>query len=122
MTVDENCLAKLRAHFLDEQDGVEPVVEVKLMVLGNGWVGKTQFCLGAWPSYRITFLTLITRFTRRSCPRLAEDQKPVEVVSLRPCRVRRATSRVYREELALLMRAVCRRCHRLARIPQARDD
>ena len=41
---DENCLAKLRAHFLDERDGVEPVVEVKLMVLGNGRVGKTQFC------------------------------------------------------------------------------
>ena len=42
--VDENCLPKLRAHFLDERDGVEPVVEVKLMVLGNGRVGKTQFC------------------------------------------------------------------------------
>ena len=41
---DENCLAKLRAHFLDEREGVEPVVEVKLMVLGNGRVGKTQFC------------------------------------------------------------------------------
>ena len=39
-----NCLRKLRAHFLDQQDGVEPVVEVKLMVLGNGRVGKTQFC------------------------------------------------------------------------------
>jgi internalin A len=39
-----NCLKKLRAHFLDQQDGVEPVVEVKLMVLGNGRVGKTQFC------------------------------------------------------------------------------
>ena len=43
-SLDENCLAKLRAHFLDEQEGVEPVVEVKLMVLGNGRVGKTQFC------------------------------------------------------------------------------
>ena len=41
---NENCLAKLRAHFLDEGDGVEPVVEVKLMVLGNGRVGKTQLC------------------------------------------------------------------------------
>ena len=40
----ENCLAKLRAHFLDEQEGAEPIVEVKLMVLGNGRVGKTQFC------------------------------------------------------------------------------
>ena len=40
----DNCLAKLRAHFLDERDGAEPVVEVKLMVLGNGRVGKTQFC------------------------------------------------------------------------------
>ena len=29
----------------------EPIVEVKLMVLGNGRVGKTQFVDG-WPSYR----------------------------------------------------------------------
>ena len=42
--VGENCLTNLRAHFLDQQGGVEPVVEVKLMVLGNGRVGKTQFC------------------------------------------------------------------------------
>jgi internalin A len=41
---DENCLEKLRAHFLDQRGGVEPVAEVKLMVLGNGRVGKTQFC------------------------------------------------------------------------------
>ena len=41
---NEDCLAKLRAHFLDEGDGVEPVVEVKLMVLGNARVGKTQSC------------------------------------------------------------------------------
>jgi internalin A len=40
----ESCLENLRAHFLDEQGGVEPVVEIKLMVLGNGRVGKTQFC------------------------------------------------------------------------------
>src|SRR5271166_1994084 len=39
-----NCLEKLRTHFLDQQEGAEPVVEVKLMVLGNGRVGKTQFC------------------------------------------------------------------------------
>ena len=40
----EDCLPNLRAHFLDERGGVKRVVEVKLMVLGNGCVGKTQFC------------------------------------------------------------------------------
>ncbi len=40
----ENCLDELRAHFRDL--GLQPTVlqEAKLMVLGNGRVGKTQLC------------------------------------------------------------------------------
>jgi internalin A len=41
---DDYGFAKLRAHFLDEHEGFEPVVDVKMMVLGNDGVGKTQFC------------------------------------------------------------------------------
>ena len=37
-------LAGLRAHFRDEAEGFEPVVDAKVMVLGNVGVGKTQFC------------------------------------------------------------------------------
>jgi len=40
----EDCLPALRAHFLDEEGGSVRVVDVKLMVLGNGRVGKTQIC------------------------------------------------------------------------------
>lgn len=40
----DNCLAPLRAHFTDLEAGAEPVQEAKLVVLGNGRVGKTQVC------------------------------------------------------------------------------
>ncbi|MDJ0628834.1 MAG: COR domain-containing protein [Rhodobacter sp.] len=38
----DNCLPRLRAHLLDMKDGAEPLRDAKLLVLGNGRVGKTQ--------------------------------------------------------------------------------
>ena len=38
------CLEKLRAHFRDLAAGQDEMPDVKLMVLGNGRVGKTQVC------------------------------------------------------------------------------
>jgi len=38
----DNCLASLRAHFEDLAEGAETVPDVKLVILGNGRVGKTQ--------------------------------------------------------------------------------
>ncbi|HME24943.1 MAG TPA: leucine-rich repeat domain-containing protein [Acetobacteraceae bacterium] len=40
----DNCLAAVRAHFRDLEAGVELVADMKLIVLGNGRVGKTQIC------------------------------------------------------------------------------
>ncbi len=40
----ENVLLKARAHFADLQQGQESDAELKLFVLGNGGVGKTQMC------------------------------------------------------------------------------
>ena len=40
----ENCLESLRAHVRDLAAGTVDVPDVKLMVLGNGRVGKTQLC------------------------------------------------------------------------------
>ena len=40
----DNCLAHLRAHVADLADGAVEARDVKLMVLGNGRVGKTQLC------------------------------------------------------------------------------
>ena len=40
----ESCLDVLRAHFIDLDAGTAAVTDVKLMVLGNGRVGKTQLC------------------------------------------------------------------------------
>ncbi|TYP87784.1 MULTISPECIES: leucine-rich repeat domain-containing protein [Nitrosomonas] len=39
-----NCLEFLRSHFADLEQGTVEVAEVKLMVLGNGQIGKTQIC------------------------------------------------------------------------------
>ena len=39
-----NCLDNVRAHFRDLAAGSAAVPDVKLMVLGNGRVGKTQLC------------------------------------------------------------------------------
>jgi internalin A len=41
---NENCLASLRAHFHDLESGSIATTDVKLIVLGNGRVGKTQIC------------------------------------------------------------------------------
>jgi len=41
---DENCLPRLRAHLRDLEHGAEPIRDAKLLVLGNGRVGKTQLC------------------------------------------------------------------------------
>ena len=38
----DNCLAGLRAHYDDLAGGAETVPDVKLLILGNGRVGKTQ--------------------------------------------------------------------------------
>ncbi len=40
----ENCLPGIRAHFHDLEQGEELDREVKLILLGNGWVGKTSVC------------------------------------------------------------------------------
>jgi internalin A len=40
----DNCLDRLRAHLNDLEAGTEEVREAKLVVLGNGRVGKTQIC------------------------------------------------------------------------------
>ena len=39
-----SCLEELRNHLIDQDSGVEEVREAKLVVLGNGRVGKTQIC------------------------------------------------------------------------------
>ena len=40
----DNCLDPLRAHFDDLAQGSEPLTDVKMIVIGNGRVGKTQIC------------------------------------------------------------------------------
>ena len=40
----ENCLPALRAHLADLGDDPQPLADIKLMVLGNGRIGKTQIC------------------------------------------------------------------------------
>jgi len=40
----DDCLARLRAHFADLEAGSVPLREAKLVVLGNGQIGKTQIC------------------------------------------------------------------------------
>ena len=39
-----NCLSALRAHILDLEAEAIPINSVKILVLGNGGVGKTQLC------------------------------------------------------------------------------
>ncbi len=39
-----DCLPALRAHIADLKAGSEPLNDIKLMVLGNGQIGKTQIC------------------------------------------------------------------------------
>ena len=39
-----NCLASLRTHILDREVDAIPINNVKILVLGNGTVGKTQLC------------------------------------------------------------------------------
>lgn len=39
-----DCLEGLRAHFRDLGDSAQPLPDVKLLVLGNGRIGKTQIC------------------------------------------------------------------------------
>lgn len=41
---NDNCLPRLRAYFTDLEKGTEPVRDTKLIILGNGRVGKTQIC------------------------------------------------------------------------------
>jgi internalin A len=41
---EESCLERLRAHFRDLQAGESEITDFKLMLLGNGRVGKTQIC------------------------------------------------------------------------------
>ncbi|NEW99350.1 leucine-rich repeat domain-containing protein [Rhodopseudomonas sp. BR0G17] len=41
---NDNCLESLRAHLRDLEAGEEPISDIKLMVLGNGRIGKTQIC------------------------------------------------------------------------------
>ncbi|MFN9069394.1 MAG: COR domain-containing protein, partial [Cyanobacteriota bacterium] len=39
-----NCLPSLRAHVLDLEEEAIPIKSVKILILGNGGVGKTQLC------------------------------------------------------------------------------
>ncbi|CAN5462069.1 leucine-rich repeat domain-containing protein [soil metagenome] len=41
-TTDDNCFARMRAHFIDLSTEATNIVDVKLLLLGNGGVGKTQ--------------------------------------------------------------------------------
>ena len=41
-SLDDNCLERLRAHFADLAAGGSELTDIKLMLLGNGRVGKTQ--------------------------------------------------------------------------------
>ncbi|MCA1972334.1 MAG: TIR domain-containing protein, partial [Caenispirillum sp.] len=41
---NENCLPAIRAHFADLAKGTAPLPGAKVIVLGNGGVGKTQLC------------------------------------------------------------------------------
>jgi internalin A len=43
--LSHDCFDSLRAHLQDMAAGSEEVADVKLMVLGNGRIGKTQICL-----------------------------------------------------------------------------
>ncbi len=40
----DNCLDRLRAHFKDLAKGSDPLTDVKLLIIGNGQIGKTQIC------------------------------------------------------------------------------
>jgi internalin A len=40
----DNCLERLRSHFRDLKEGLEELSDVKVLVLGNGRIGKTQLC------------------------------------------------------------------------------
>ncbi|GAB6039572.1 COR domain-containing protein [Endothiovibrio diazotrophicus] len=40
----DNCLPRVRAHLADLESGAEPQRDQKVIVLGNGRIGKTQFC------------------------------------------------------------------------------
>ena len=40
----ENCLETLRAHLEDLRAGAVTILDIKVVVLGNGRVGKTQIC------------------------------------------------------------------------------
>jgi len=41
---DINCIEALRSHFRDLAEGEEDLPDVKVIVLGNGRIGKTQLC------------------------------------------------------------------------------
>jgi len=41
---NDNCLPRLRAHFRDLAAGAAELPDIKLIVLGNGRIGKTQIC------------------------------------------------------------------------------
>jgi internalin A len=40
----DDCLERVRAHLRDLEAGEERLPDVKLLVLGNGRIGKTQIC------------------------------------------------------------------------------
>jgi internalin A len=40
----DNCLERVRAHLRDSQAGDDALPDVKVLVLGNGRIGKTQIC------------------------------------------------------------------------------
>lgn len=40
----DNCLPRIKSYFASLKQGTMPVTDLKLMVLGNGQIGKTQLC------------------------------------------------------------------------------
>ena len=40
----DNCLPRVKAYFASLKQGAVPMTDLKLMVLGNGQIGKTQIC------------------------------------------------------------------------------
>ena len=43
-SLGDSCLERLRAHYRDLKGGESEITDFKLMLLGNGRVGKTQIC------------------------------------------------------------------------------
>ena len=76
-----DCLKSLRAHLRDLEVGEERLPDVKVLVLGNGWIGKTQICRRLRgeafdPSVDSTHGILVTSAKLPMPPQAAEPAHP----------------------------------------------